>query len=415
MKKIVLGVLVLSSPYAFCQEGNLQTPMDFETTKVLPKGIRNLRYRGAMIQANDKYDSSGNQVPVGNALNKNVTWNDIINGKDTATEQGQLKGFLQNNGVNTNDEVGSTTGVANIAVDAKVPIIAYGVTSKLTSAVAIPYITSQVSTDTGSIANNSLNTIANKLQDTGSGDKAGELQIKYQNAINEKLVKYGYDPLGYDRKSHLGDVRLINKYLLVEDASFALAVRQDITFPTGEPTSTKKAVDVASGDGQWDAGAGIIGDYMFNDHFHLTAFTGYTIQMPTTMAKRIPEKQDSKLTPDIDPNTRVDLGDQFKAQTAAKFYYLNGFITNLGYTFQYREKDKYRGGSFKEERYEWMSLNTEQTMHASSLGIGYSTLPMFRQKKFPVPLEAHLTHTRVLGGKNVVNDPLTAFEFAMFF
>lgn len=417
MKKTSIALMFsFLSLAAMAQEGNLQTPMDFETTKVLPKGVRNLRYRGAYIQANDKYDDSGNQVPVGNALNKSVTWNTIIDGKDSAQERAQLRGFLLANGINPDDEVGQTAGIVNIAVDARVPIIAYGVTPKLTSALAIPYISTHVRTGTGSMANSNLSNFAQSaLADNGAQEKALDLQMRFADAINEKLRKYGYDELSEDRKNHIGDMRLVNKYLFAQETKYSLALRQDLVMPTGAPTSTSKAVDVASGDGQWDVGAGLIGDYFVTDNIQFTAYAGYLAQLPTTLARRIPEKSDSKLTPDIDSNTRMDLGDQIRTQLASKFFFLNGFSTLLGYTYQYREADKYTGGQYNAERYAWMSQNTEQNMHAGQIGIGYSTVPMFQKKQFPVPLEANLYHTRVMGGKNVVNDPLTAFEFAMFF
>lgn len=413
-KSLMIGMTLLSFS-ALAQEGNLQTPMDFETTKVLPKGIRNLRFRDAMIQANDKYDSTGNQVPVGNALNKGVTFNNLIEGKESAEERAAFKALLATNGLSVNDEVGSTTGVANIAVDARIPILAYGVTPKLTTAFAVPVITSEVRTDSGSVSNGTLDSFAKVLEDGGNQDKAAELQTKFGNAVNEKLIKYGYEPLANERKTHVGDIRMINKYLLKEDVRYALAVRQDLTFPTGRPTSPNKAVDVASGDGQWDAGIGMIGDYFLNDHVQFTAYAGYLRQFATTTTKRIPEKSDSKLTPDVDQNTRMDLGDQIRTQLATKFYFLNGWNTNVGYTFQYREADKYTGGKYDAHRYAWMSQGTEQNMHAGQLGVGYSTINLFRQKRFPVPLEANVYHTRLMGGKNVVNDPLTTLEFAMFF
>lgn len=411
---LIIG-LSLFSITALAQEGNLQTPMDFETTKVLPKGIRNLRFRGAMIQANDKYDNSGNMVPVGNALNKGVTFGNLVEGQTSAGAKAELEAKIANSGYSLNDEVGSTTGVANIAVDAKIPIMAYGVTPKLTTAIAVPVITSEVSTNTGSVANNNLNNFAKSVQDDGNQDKALDLQAKFNNAINEKLKKYGYEELSNDKKTHVGDIRLINKYLLKEEASYAIAIRQDLTFPTGTPTNPNKAVDVASGDGQWDVGAGLIGDYFLNDHVQFTAYAGYLRQLATTTTKRIPEREDSKLTPDLDNNTRVDLGDQIRTQLATKFYFLNGFNTNVGYTYQYREADKYTGSKYEAKRYGWMSQNTEQNMQAGQLGVGYSTINLFRQKKFPVPLEANIYHTRLMAGKNVVNDPLTTLEFAMFF
>lgn len=56
-----------------------------------------------------------------------------------------------------------------------------------------------------------------------------------------------------------------------------------------------------------------------------------------------------------------------------------------------------------------------QRMHAGLAQIGYSTINLYRQKKFPIPLTFKLTHTQVLGGVNVANDDLTAIDMSVFF
>lgn len=100
---------------------------------------------------------------------------------------------------------------------------------------------------------------------------------------------------------------------------------------------------------------------------------------------------------------------------AAGTFSYKGFVAGAGYNFQIRQRDEYEGALYSRERYNWLGEETFQRMHAAMAKVGYNTIHLFRQKKFPVPLAFTLSHTQVLGGVNVVNDGLTALDMSIFF
>lgn len=414
-KFLVVFLLLVFSVLANAQEGNLLIPMDFENTRVLPKGIRNFRFRGAEFQATDKFDGAGHVVPVGNALNKGVTWNKLIDGKDSDLEKGILKGYLESKDVNLNEEVGQTTGVVGINFQTYVPIFAWGVTEKMTVAMAVPIIKSSLEVDSGFVGNQNLAGIGDQLIRDGSQNKAYELKYKTANAIQEKLRKYNYESLQSRQETRIGDIRLVNKYLFHQSAKFNAALKGMVTMPTGDPTNVNRAVDIGTGDGQWDLGLGVITDYNIGDAHSFTGYAAYINQLPTNRARRIPEEADSKLSPDVDKKTRMDLGDVLNFQLGHKYSFLKGMSFSSAYMVQYKAQDKYSGSQYANERYKWLEKDTAQSMESVHLSLGYSTIQLFREKKFPAPLESNLSFNKVVRGRNAIDDYLIALEMAAYF
>src|SRR5690606_22513995 len=142
---ILISWALLISFNIAAQEGGIVAPLGLESAKVLPVGIRNVQFINSRIDAIHKYNNSNTPDPLGKALNKKVTWETSIKGKRDVYERAKLRGLLKDNDVDTKEYIGRTTGEVDAAVEAQVPVIAYGVTKKLTMALVIPYITSDVS------------------------------------------------------------------------------------------------------------------------------------------------------------------------------------------------------------------------------------------------------------------------------
>ncbi|MDA8791736.1 hypothetical protein N9N67_00750 [Bacteriovoracaceae bacterium] len=403
----------------FANEGNLRFPMAFENANVLPKGIRNVQIRNGQYVARDKYDNDGNVQNLGAPLNKDVKFLDFVDAQETEFKKGQLQGALKAGGVSENDIAGETTGQVQIDIDAQVPIFAYGVTEKWTTAFAIPIVTTKVDIKTGFKSSGTSDSfVSQEFVSKGLRNKAYEMQSKTDQAIKRKLRRYDYDDDLEDREeTRLGDIVLVNKYNVIKNKKSVLTLRGDLVLPTGETTDVDRAVDVGSGDGQMDIGIGGAYTYFLNDTFSLTTFLSYTNQMAAYgVDRRIPEKASTKVTPDIDRNTRVDLGDQYIGQIylSAKigetpFTLMGGFHAAL------KEEDRYSGDKYSSRRYNYLNRDTDQEMHATLAGMTFSTVGMFRRGEFKVPLQISLMGTNVYRGRNAIKDNLTSFEFSLFF
>ena len=140
----------------------------------------------------------------------------------------------------------------------------------------------------------------------------------------------------------------------------------------------------------------------------------YTVQLADTVDRRIPEQYKSAASGDIDTNTGRNLGDILSLTVAPSVNY-RGASLAFGYSFNYKQADTYSGSLYASERYGWLAQNSQQTMTAFLGKIGYDTITLYREGKFPLPALISLTHTQIFSGKNVVNNPLTTLDISMFF
>ncbi|MEK6624482.1 MAG: transporter [Bdellovibrionota bacterium] len=414
MKKTIVIGMCLGMGAAFA--GDLKAPFSLPSARVLPKGVRNLSYKNVMATAENKYGANGESVVIADPFFKNITFADVIKGKLDPVDKGAVKQAMLSIGASETDSFGQTTGQVNIAATAHVPVFAWGFSSKFTGAIAVPILKSSQNVSTGVIQQNQAlhDSMKAALTAKGVDFKVAEFDNKMVDPIQSKLEEYGYKRLENEDKSQLGDIRLVAKYLALDTGANRIVVSNDLTVPTGKDSDVNEVVDVASGDDQWDVGAGVAYDYVLNDYWTISTDGSYTFQLPDRNPERIPMYSDSKVTPDVDGNTERDLGDIAAFNAAGKWRY-EGVNLGAGYTYQYKSADRYNGNAYASSRYDMLEQDTVQHMHGVVVTGGYDTMTLFKAKKFPVPLSLTLSHTRVMSGMNVVNDPITALDFSMFF
>ncbi len=412
MKKALIVLLCLSTQ---SYGADLKPPFIFNNAKVLPQGVRNLSYKGALIDGNQKYANDGTIVNLAEPFQKNITFQELMDGKTDPTEKGAILQAMNSIGANPNDSFGQTQGQVNVEAMAHLTVFAWGITPKITLATAITVLQSSVNVSVGMNQQNQglHQKMISALEEKGADKKAAEFDTKMVDPINSKAIEYNYKPIENENKTELGDLRLVAKYLVHEEDAHRLTLQAETTLPTGNENDPDKLVTIASGDGQTDLGASVLYDFSMSDALTSSTSIGHTIQIKDQRKMRIPERESSKITPDSDPNTNRNLGDISYFQSS--LYYQNNFTAGLGYAFQHKEKDEYSGTMYDENRYKWLSKETEQRMHSMLISFGYETLTAFKSKRFPVPLSVSLTHSRIIDGKNVVKDPITAIDFSLFF
>ena len=70
MKKILLGAALLSICSAYA--GDLKAPFSLPSARVLPKGVRNLSYKGLMVTAENKFNAEGTSLVLADPFFKNI-------------------------------------------------------------------------------------------------------------------------------------------------------------------------------------------------------------------------------------------------------------------------------------------------------------------------------------------------------
>ncbi|MCB0348400.1 MAG: hypothetical protein KDD37_06165 [Bdellovibrionales bacterium] len=402
--------------------GGLSPSVDTETTSVLPGKIRTLRYKQYFVTVNDKFDADGTATPLGQSLNKKVTWNEVL-AAQSGVKKDLLKASLQAQGIDINGEgPGSLTGEVNMNVNVKVPIIGYGINDHHSIGLIVPVYTIKTS-----VATSFVTSAAGEQWYKSIASPSTKAQIKEQleGALSSTLQTYGYDPLQSEEVSALGDIRFVHKVLLGEIGdplvgSHRLLWRNEIAAPTGRQPNADKVIDLATSDGQWDLGTGL--NYEYSEHFKelnlpvsyaLSAF--YNYQMADSLERRIPIAEGSSISPDKEKVDRK-LGDQISLMASASVGNgRDGSSLAVGYNYQYMFATKFDGSAYSSERYRWLEdLNQDAELQSMLVVYSYSTVDKFLNKSFPVPLTWTLSYAQPLRGNNV-NDTRTYYTELQFF
>ncbi|MBI3556577.1 MAG: transporter, partial [Deltaproteobacteria bacterium] len=382
---------------------------------VLPAGVRNPRIKDIVMYMDEKFGGNGGAEALGQKLNKTVSWRDVIDGGDDATLKAMTQGKVQQLGFNLDDQAGSTTGVVNTYVNVKVPVIAAGITDKLTVALAVPIVTVQVNADTGLAKSPQADQLIASVCESDP-DKCQESSAKLNNAVNTKLQRLGYNPINSYTKTHVGDVKAVGKYQVWTGHNDGFAVKGEVTAPTGTPPNADNALDTPTGDGQTDVGAMLIYDRYLNAHHSLKSnvYGGYTVQTGDHIERRLPVSDTDSLSNDKELLARK-LGDVIAAGASLSYEFPFGLNFSAGYGFQRMAPTQYDGGKFADYRYRLLEANTGQVLHSATLGLGFSTVEMYKNHQFKAPFQLNMSYCKPLAGINVVKNDFMAFELVLFF
>jgi hypothetical protein len=389
-------------------------PFSMDSANVLPKGVRSIRVVSFTTEVTSRYDGSYSVVPLADKFNKPLKWNDFYKAQK-GNERTQLGAFVKSQNQSLDTKIGDLQGYAATRVTATIPLIAYGITDRLTAAIAVPIFYSNLHVVDGWSPNGNFTNSLNYLATHGRLGKVLDTQPKIQDVVNYEAQTKGYKPLQDESATEMGDTIVALKYQLKKTEKFAWSLSPRVVIPTGRAPDPDKIVDVPPGTGAWDVGLGTTADYYLTGHLILSGSVGYLSQLPTTTTKRLPVSPDDTLSADRDTGVYQDLGDVASSSLGARYAFSSGWGLGGGFAAQYKQRDLYLGGRYDAERYSFLSDDTEQTLVAAQAAASYSTLPLFKAHRFPVPLEGVINYASVFAGRNVSKISLVSLEFAMFF
>jgi len=395
--------------------GPLTLPFSTDTAGMLPKKIRNARVTMITTEVENMLNAQGDVQNIAFNMNRTLTWNDLAKGYPAGMERDRLLGYLEAKNFNPDQAVGETHGIANSRVTATVPVLAFGFSEKVTLAVAVPIVYSYVNVDYGWTSRPVVSEVLSVLANDGKYSQVTQAVPKLENVVATEFLQKGYVLPRDQEKTQVGDLSLVGKVRILEATSWALNLQPRAVLPTGRRPDINNAFDVGAGDGQFDLGLGLVGDYNLGAKTTLSASLSYLNQLPGKAPMRIPQNPIDRLTPDVDGSTEINLGDIYSAGAGGKYKLTKTWILGAGGSLQYKEPDRYSGGAYSSERYDHLSIETEQFMASALATVSYSTIQLFREKRFPVPLEASVIGSQVFTGRNVRKNSLAGFELAMFF
>jgi hypothetical protein len=384
------------------------TASGFESTKTLPKGVRNLNVKGLYTSVSEKSDPNGNKVSIAESLWKPLKFKNILSTEEEPLKRTQLEAFLIEQGISKEQSVGDFTADLNAQINVWAPIFGWGITDTLTIAVAVPYYSTSTDIQPGFRTNaGAVDFLARlttpSMNNYGSALEAAEKFKDAVNRLNTKLVKYNYAQLSRWNQTGWGDTTLALKYLAVNQDVLKMAVTGGMVVPTGRRDSPKILTDLPFGDGQWDVFSQLAFDQQVSPNIYLNQFAKYTYQAADK--RRVAWKTfDESIEVPVN-STDFKFGDKVEAGISMQFEQdSSGLTGGLGALYYRKFGDRYKVTDIdaKNELQRW----TDQNAEYGQAKLGYSTLAAFKRKEFPLPASISLEYRKQLVSRNV---PLTDF------
>lgn len=415
--------------------GDLKAPFELESAAVLPKGVGNPRLKNLWMGIDARYSDAGVAEPLGQKLNKRLGWGDVLDGADNDAQRAEIRGVLQAYGIDEDGGgPGATSGVVNTFATVRVPVLAYGINERLTVAVAVPIVNVDVSVDKGFLRSgigaqfvagaakcDPAQTAAGTADPAACPDpaKGAEAAEKLNNGIDRKLRQLGYRPMESERIAGVGDIKAVLKYSLAKSERDELAMKTEFTLPTGRGPDADRALDVPTGDGQWDVGAGLVYDRRLtavSRDLRWNIHGTYVAQLADRLERRLPTSATDSLSADKELMNR-DLGDQISTGTALAYTLpAVGVTLGGGYGYQRQFATAFSGTTYARERYDWLEAEVPaQELHSVYASAGFSTVDWYQGGKFFYPLQANLTYSRPFAGRNATTNEVVSGELVLFF
>lgn len=289
---------------------------------------------------------------------------------------------------------------------------AYGLTDKLTVGVILPYwwqenkVKAKLNNTTATVGKNAaLNMLlplsvpgtvpltTNDVQNLlGKG-----LDINGDGTVD--IPGYGYKRLETWSGSGIADLQVGFRYQYLKTDNWRLAFTGGVRFPTGDVDNPDNLVDYPFGDGAYALLFRLNNDYTGIKRLTLNATFRYDLILPDGQNKRVPDSVDQQITFNKEHVDR-DLGDVVELEASAKYELLKGFDVFGLYKYGFKQKDDISGD--KGYAYESLEDETDYTEQIFIVGLSYSTIPLYLEKKFSVPLRAALSYRNRFAGSNNV-------------
>jgi hypothetical protein len=300
----------------------------------------------------------------------------------------------------------------------------YGLTDSLTIGVNVPYwnqkidVKARLDTSGATVGFNPL--IPGGVAPIGFAGTTAATTDDIQNF----LVSQGFRRVKNWSDSSFGDVLAGARYQYYKSANWRLAFTGGVRFPTGKWDDPNNLVDNNTGYDAWGLRLQLHQDYVSQSKegspvllpgdFFINTMFGYEPVFPDKKPFRVCDIH-RPICPDFDKSVKRNVGDLFNAGIAGTVALLfKGLTASVQYTYEYKMKDNFRGNLGFD--YDALVIESDYRSHIVEGKISYSTLPLFLEKQFPVPLTASVGYReRVAGTNNQFNSRYIGFSLESYF
>ena len=386
----------------------------FEHTKVLPKGVRNITIKSVRTVIEEKSNHQGRLESIAKPLEKDLTLNKILQSK-TGLKKTQLHALILSENLKESDSLGTFKAdmIGSVAVTA--PVFSYGLTDRLTLAMAVPYYSANVKVGSSFQINDPVAmALVASLVDKNQIKEANELVYKLNNAVgelNKKLVKNNFSELRDWSDSGVGDITLAAKLKLVEYKWFHLATTNGMVLPTGKTKSPFVLNDIPFGKGAYSLYANVGVDEYISSNVFLNQYVKYTHHL--TGSKKVRLATDKEAIEVEVEEVDYRLGDHLDSGVSIQYEPDSGLIAALGYVYGKQYGDTYE--IVNEAVRQKLEDNTQKRAEYIEFKVGYSSVKAFKRGEALAPLTASLEFKKHQASINTPSNDFMTFDVALFF
>jgi hypothetical protein len=389
----------------------------FEDSKVLPKGVRRFSLRVIGTTVTEKTTNSGKFKTLGEPLQKDLSFKDIVKAEKDPVKRSLAKGFLSNEKFSDKETVGKFAADVQSQTTVYAPIVAYGLSESVTLALVMPIYSMQVAIDSDFRSNGTGQRFIDRLrssdnnQITSSVDAATKINDAV-GRLNNKLADNNFNRLENWSATGLGDLQLAAKWQFLKGEALSSSLMGGVVMPTGRRDDPNNLLDKGFGDGQWDLIAQNTWDQpLSNSGVTISESAKYTHQLPS--AKTVRLSSEAETIEVGSTQARFKLGDKVEGTANAQYSNDLGIVGGAGYVFSTKNSDTYR--NVPEETKRYLERDTFEQQHLIEMEIGYSGVPAYKRGELPAPFETRLNYKRQLSSRNAPVAHLLQVDMSIFF
>lgn len=229
---------------------------------------------------------------------------------------------------------------------------------------------------------------------------------------NMLVQEFGYKPVETWSGSGLSDIEVGGRYQYLKTENWRLAFTGAVRFPTGEVDDPDNLMDYAFGSGTYAFLFYFHNDYTGIENTILDVSIKYDLVLPDKEVMRVPDDVNQPITQNKEEVDR-NLGDYFELNVSALYQFFKGSSVYLEYLYGYKFEDSISGN--QGFAYDQLEAETERSDQVFKIGIGYSTIPLYQEKKFSMPLTVDILYRNRFAGKNVLKSQYIGIGLAVFF
>lgn len=260
--------------------------------------------------------------------------------------------------------------------------------------------------------------ISNIPTSTGSSTLIKEITLQIPET-SEQLMQslivnyYKYKPLGLWEKDALGDAEIGAMYRLTDFYDKGFAMAGGFVLPTGQSDDPDSLQDIPTGEGQVDAFVeSMAGISFFDKTLQFDLKNRFTYQFAANKRFRTSEDPNFPLS-----KTSEILNEKLgnKKDTTLTVTYNTTSWLNFNSSYIYNEIDNSKYESNIPNINKVLEMNSLSTNEWLRVGVGLSSLELYKTKKMDIPCELNVSAQKLMKGTNSARYTRLDLDFRLYF